>query len=198
MGKFTDFKLRLNSLPEGKHDFSYHLGKEFFVNMENDEIHDADVEVKLVVTRHGDSFDLSFHFAGTLTLICTRCLDDLIFPVDTDYHVTVEFGDDYRDENDELLIIPASDPDLNVAFMIYETIVLTIPIKHVHPLGKCNRQMSALLRKHRGRRPDDEDAELEDELMDGIDDDTPGDGPVDSRWDALRGLGSQGQADGND
>lgn len=30
MGKFTDFKLRLNSLPEGKHDFSYHLGKEFF------------------------------------------------------------------------------------------------------------------------------------------------------------------------
>ena len=190
MGKFSEFKLQLKSMPEGEHEYAYHLGKEFFVNMENDEIHDADVDVKLTAVRRGDSFDLNFHFTGTLTLICTRCLDDLIFPIDTTYHVTVEYGDDYRDESDDLLIIPDSDSTLNVAFMIYDTVVLSIPMKHVHPLGKCNRQMSALLRKHRGRNGD-EDSELEDELMDGIDDDVPDSrGPIDSRWDALRGLGS--------
>lgn len=190
MGKFSEFKLQLKSMPEGEHEYAYHLGKEFFVNMENDEIHDADVDVKLTAVRRGDSFDLNFHFTGTLTLICTRCLDDLVFPIDTTYHVTVEYGDDYRDESDDLLIIPDSDSTLNVAFMIYDTVVLSIPMKHVHPLGKCNRQMSALLRKHRGRNGD-EDSELEDELMDGIDDDVPDSrGPIDSRWDALRGLGS--------
>ncbi|MBD5346138.1 MAG: DUF177 domain-containing protein [Bacteroides sp.] len=190
MGKFSEFKLQLKSMPEGEHEYAYHLGKEFFVNMENDEIHDADVDVKLTAVRRGDSFDLNFHFTGTLTLICTRCLDDLIFPIDTTYHVTVEYGDDYRDESDDLLIIPDSDSTLNVAFMIYDTVVLSIPMKHVHPLGKCNRQMSALLRKHRGRNGD-EDSELEDELMDGIDDDVPDSrGSIDSRWDALRGLGS--------
>lgn len=199
MGKFSEFKLQLKTMPEGESDFSFHLGKGFFADMENEEIHDADVDVALVVNRRGDSFDLKFHFSGTLTLLCTRCLDDLVFPIDTDYHVTVEFGDAYRDESDDLLIIPDSSPALNVAFMIYDTIVLTIPIKHVHPLGKCNRQMSALLRKHRARHGEsDEDAELEDELMDGMDDadDIPSaGGPVDSRWDALRGLAGSSESE---
>lgn len=197
MGKFTEFKLQLKSMPEGRHEYAYHLGKDFFVNMENEEIRDADVSVKLTATRRGDSYTLDFTFTGTLTLICTRCLDDLVFPVDTTYHVNVEYGDSYRDESDDLLIIPDSDTTLNVAFMIYDTVVLSIPIKHVHPMGKCNRQMSALLRKHRSRRPDGEDADLEEELMEGIDDDIPDSSPTDSRWDALRGLGSASSADGD-
>lgn len=187
MGKFSEFKLQLKGMPEGVNEYSYHLGKDFFVNMENEEIHDADIDVKLTATRRGDSFSLAFHITGTMTLLCTRCLDDLIYPIDTDYHVSVEYGDEYRDESDDLLIIPDSDPTLNVAFMIYDTVVLSIPMKHVHPQGKCNRQMSALLRKHRGRHSDGEDAELEDELLDEIDDEPT---QPDSRWDALRGLSS--------
>ena len=64
MGKFTEFKLQLKSMPEGEHEYAYHLGKEFFVNMENDEIHDADIDVKLIATRRGDPFELNFHFTG--------------------------------------------------------------------------------------------------------------------------------------
>ncbi len=29
MGKFTEFKLQLKSMPEGEHEYAYHLGKEF-------------------------------------------------------------------------------------------------------------------------------------------------------------------------
>lgn len=79
--------------------------------------------------------------------------------------------------------------------MIFDTASLAIPVKHVHPLGKCNRAMSALLRKHRATKIDDEDAELTDQLMDEMDSmeaapDTPGESqqPVDSRWDALKKL----------
>lgn len=191
MGKFSQFKIALKTLPEGLTDFAFHLDKEFFVNMENEEIHDADVDVKLAVERRDDIFTLKFTIGGNLTLLCTRCLDALIFPLETEYNVTVELGDEYRDESDDHLIIPATSPTLNVAFMIYDTIVLSIPMKHVHPLGKCNRQMSALLSKHRSRHGSGDDAELEEELMEGIDDD-PGldDGPADSRWDALRPLAS--------
>ena len=200
MGKFSEFKLQLKSMPEGEHEYAYHLGKEFFVNMENDEIHDADVDVKLTAVRRGDSFDLNFHFTGTLTLICTRCLDDLVFPIDTTYHVTVEYGDDYRDESDDLLIIPDSDSTLNVAFMIYDTVVLSIPMKHVHPLGKCNRQMSAMLKKHRATTPGDEDSELAESLIDEIDsidaaaENQAQQQATDPRWDALKGLaGNDGE-----
>lgn len=84
--------------------------------------------------------------------------------------------------------------------MIFDTASLAIPVKHVHPLGKCNRAMSALLRKHRATKIDDEDAELTDQLMDEMDSmesapDTDGPAepsqPTDSRWDALKKLSSE-------
>ena len=59
-------------------------------------------------------------------------------------------------------------------------------------MGKCNRAMSAMLRKHRAHRPGDEDADLEDDLIDEMEAaDDGGDTPTDPRWNALSGLGSK-------
>lgn len=194
MGKFTAFKLPLKSLAPGKHTFQYHLDKQFFTNMESADIHDADLGVDLTVDYNGHYYLLDFKITGEAVLICDRCLDDLRLPIDTGYRITVEYGEDYNDESDDVLQIPESDNYLNVAYMIYDTVALAIPIKHVHPLGKCNRQMSAMLKKHRATI-DSEDADLEESLideMDALDDTTPDRGftapPADPRWDALKKL----------
>ena len=189
MGKFSEFNLPLKSLTEGTHEFCFHLGPEFFSNMENTDIHGAYLEVKLTVVYSRDIYELSFHITGDIVLLCDRCLDEMTLPVDATYNINVQYGADYDDSSDNLLIIPESDRDLNVSYMIYDTVVLEIPIKHVHPAGKCNRQMSAMLRKHRVRSGN-EDSELEDELIDEIDSMTDSDTPSDPRWDALKGLGS--------
>lgn len=187
MGKFTAYKLPLKSLAPGKHQFDYHLGKQFFTDMESADVHEADLTVALTVDYDGEFYKLDFHITGEVVLICDRCLDDLHFPIDASYKITVKYGEDYNDDNDEVLEIPMSDATLNVSYMIYDTVVLAIPIKHVHPMGKCNRQMSALLKKHRARS-NDEDAELEDELIDEIDQIDAADSAPDPRWNALRKL----------
>ena len=110
-------------------------------------------------------------------------------------HMLDRYGDSYNDDSDDLLEIPESDNYLNVAYMLYDTVALAIPIKHVHPLGKCNRAMSAILKKHRARATG-EDADLENDLIDEMDhmDDggDSGQSATDPRWDALRGLSSGG------
>ena len=190
MGKYNAFKLPLKSLGVGTHEFEYHLDKQFFVNMESSDIHDADLNVALTVQYNGDIYNLDFHITGEVVLICDRCLDDLRFPIDATYHIVVKYGEDYNDDNDEVLEIPETDNTLNVAYMIKDTVELAIPMKHVHPLGKCNRQMSAMLKKHRATSGDD-DAELENELIDEIDNidaQSSAAGNSDPRWDALRKL----------
>ena len=189
MGKFSEFKLPLKGLGIGTHEFEYHLGKQFFTNMESTDVHDADLTVHLTVNYNGDIYSLAFTITGNVVLICDRCLDDLIFPIEAEYHIVVKYGEDYNDDNDDVLEIPASDSHLNVAYMIYDTVVLAIPIKHVHPMGKCNRQMSAILKKHRAHA-NDEDADLENDLIDEIDNIDAGtaNGGSDPRWDALRKL----------
>ena len=183
MGKFTAFKVQLKSLPQGIHEFEYHLDKTFFANMESTDIHDADIRVHLTLNYKADIYDLAFKIDGDVTLLCDRCLD-------TAYHIAVKYGDDYDDSSDDLLVIPESDNYLNVAYMLYDTVALSIPLKHVHPAGKCNRQMSAMLKKHSARGGEDD--VLADELIDEIDniemEQQNGGNATDSRWDALKGF----------
>lgn len=188
MGKFTEFKLPLKSMTLGVHEFEYHLDKQFFANMESPDIHDADLNVKLSVNHKNDVYDMTFVISGEIVLLCDRCLDDLQFPIESNYHIVVEYGEDYSDDSDELLIIPESDNYLNVAYMIYDTVSLAIPIKHVHPQGQCNKAMSAMLKKHRAIAANDE-AEIDDNLIDEIEGaDGVGDEDIDPRWSELKKL----------
>ncbi|WP_295732292.1 DUF177 domain-containing protein [uncultured Muribaculum sp.] len=198
MGKFSAYKLPLKTLPHGSHTFDYKLQKQFFVDMESADIRDADIDVHVDVDYKGDLYEITLTVTGEITLICDRCLDDLQWPVDTTFHIFVKYGPDYNDDSDELLEIPESDAELNIAYMMYDTVALTIPIKHVHPLGKCNRAMSSLLKKHRATAHNlegDGDDEIIDEMIDEVetaqmqpDSSDSDDTPTDPRWDELKKL----------
>ncbi len=174
MGKFSQYKIQLASLKEGKYEQDFECGTEFFKNMENPDVISSDVHVHMDLVNKNGMYDCTFHCKGMLKIPCDRCLDPLDHEVDATYHITVKYGDDYNDETDDLLIIPHSDLYLNVAYMLYDTIVLTIPLRHVHPLGKCNRAMAAALHKHHTAAGDDIDEALDDvdsEIETGIDTD---------------------------
>ena len=87
----------------------------------------------------------------------------------------MKYSVDYNDESGDVLIIPESDSCLNVAYMLYDTIVLTIPLRHVHPFGQMQHMaMAAALHKHHSNAGDDIDEaldEVDSEIENGIDSD---------------------------
>ncbi|MDD2961493.1 MAG: DUF177 domain-containing protein [Muribaculaceae bacterium] len=189
-------------MPIGTQLFEFELGQEFFMNMESSEIRKGNVKVTLSVKHSDDIYHLDFEMKGTVYIPCDRCLDDMEHIVDTTYHLCVKYGEEYSEESDEVLIIPETDSYLNVAYMIYDTVILTIPLKHVHPIGKCNKAMSAQLKKHSARKSSLDDYDSDDGLDDIFDDD---DSPLfdgdeesessrednnetDPRWDALKKI----------
>ncbi|MCH5233333.1 MAG: DUF177 domain-containing protein [Muribaculaceae bacterium] len=176
MGKFAPYKIQLASLPDGKHEQDFECGTEFFKNMENPDVITSDVKVHMDLLKKDETYDCTFTCKGNLRIPCDRCLDPIDHEVDTTYHIIVKYGDDYNDESDELLVIPYSDSYLNVAYMLYDTIVLTIPIRHVHPMGKCNRTMLAALHKHRSGNTGDEEV---DEALEEVDSENENGGLMD-------------------
>ncbi|MDE7461680.1 MAG: DUF177 domain-containing protein [Muribaculaceae bacterium] len=157
MGKFSAFKVQLAHLPDGHYEQDFICDTEFFKNMEHPGIISADVKVHLDLEKKHDAYDCTFHCKGSVEVPCDRCLDPLPIEIDADYHIIVKYGEEYNDESDDVLIIPESNPYLNVAYMLYDTIVLCIPLRHVHPLGKCNRAMAAALSKHKAHSDEDDD-----------------------------------------
>lgn len=175
-------------MPIGSQEFDYHLDDRFFIDMESSDIHGAGLDVHLTVVNRGMMYDMTFAIKGTVTLMCDRCLDDLVFDIDTTYRLTVKYGDRYDDSTDDLLEIPESDNYLNVAYLIYDTVELEVPLKHVHAPGKCNQAMKSTLGKHRARIADEDgdDQEPIDEIEQLQDDISRA--SIDPRWSELAKL----------
>ena len=172
----------------GTHEFEYVLDNEFFKNIEGEDVQKGKVKVHLTVKRTPASFELNFDLEGVVQIPCDRCLDDMDHEVNTHETLYVKFGSEYSEESDNVVIIPENDGELNVAWFLYEFVALTIPLKRVHPAGKCNKSMSAKLRKHAARSLDDEGEEGDETVYDD-EDEVPGEGgETDPRWDELKKI----------
>jgi len=188
VAKFSLYNISLKNLSAGLHTYEYELDRKYFEAIDGDEVKKGNVKVTVTVRRTSSTFEFNFDIKGLVQVPCTRCLDDMDLEVDTKNRLIVKFGKEYSEESDEIVIIPEDEGEINIAWFLYEFIALTVPIKHVHPAGECNRMVSSKLRKHRAVSTDDGD---EDEVDMGDDedfadeDDTPANDP---RWDALKGL----------
>jgi uncharacterized metal-binding protein YceD (DUF177 family) len=187
VAKFSLYNISLKNLSFGVHTYAYELDRKFFEAIDGDEVRKGNVKVEVNVKRTSSTFEFDFELKGVVQVPCTRCLDDMDQTVDSRNRLIVKFGKEYSEESDEIVIIPEEEGEINIAWFLYEFIALTIPIKHVHPAGECNRAVSSKLRKHRAVSKDeeetDEDLGDEEELTD--EGDTQSGDP---RWEALKGL----------
>ncbi|HHB51632.1 MAG TPA: DUF177 domain-containing protein [Saprospiraceae bacterium] len=133
MKDLKDFDISFIGLKDGLHQFEYLIEKEFFDFFNYDELNDSNVIVQLNFLKKATMFELNFSFSGWVELACDITNELFHQPTKTEFELIVKFGDSYNDENEELLIIPQSEFKVNVAQYIYETIVLALPIKRIHP-----------------------------------------------------------------
>ncbi len=189
MGKFDPYKVDLKSMKTDIQEYEYQLDNQFFVNIGGEDVQKGKIKVRLSVKKTVAMFELTFNIEGSVIIPCDRCLDDMELPISTNNRLVVKFGKDYSEESDEIVVIPESEGILNVAWFLYEFIVLTIPIKHVHAPGKCNKQMTSKLKKHSAKTEEDDDSfdmDGGDDII--ITDDDGSEEASDPRWDALKGL----------
>jgi uncharacterized metal-binding protein YceD (DUF177 family) len=189
LGKFDLYKVDLKGMRQDVQKVEYLLDNQFFTNIGGEDIQKGKVNVLLTITRTGGVFNLAFSLNGVVVIPCDRCLDDMDYPIDTTSRLIVKFGKDYSEESDEIVVIPEAEGVINLAWFLYEFVALDIPIKHVHAPGKCNKQMSAKLKKHSAKLTDDEDDSFDmDEEADIVLTDEDAEEIIDPRWEALKGL----------
>lgn len=175
----TTFDLPLKGMPNGTQDFEYELGMDFFRKMESADVLSSDIKVKVEVKRNGDIYELIFTVNGEIGIPCDRCLDEMSHAVDAEYRMNVKYGEEYNDEADNVIEIPENFNTFDVSHIIYDTIMLTIPLKHTHADGECNTEMQAQLDAHRAVNISEEDEWNENEKSDFN---------CDPRWEALKKL----------
>lgn len=159
------YQLALASLPEGLTEHEYLLDTAFFRAMEQPDVVSADVKVHLSVEHKNNLYYCRFQAKGLLYIPCDRCLEPMEHPVDIDEELTVKYGADYDDSTDGILVIPESDTYLDLAPLLCDMLLLTIPMRHVHAEGNCDPAMERILHEHSPEaveQADEEDSDSED------------------------------------
>ena len=148
MGKFDKYKIDLKGMQTDSAKYEFVLDNLYFAHIDGPEVQKGKVNVTLTVKRTSRAFELSFQTEGMVSVPCDRCLDDMELPISSSDKLMVKFGHEYAEEGDNLIVIPEEEGEINVAWFMYEFVALSVPMKHVHAPGKCNKAMTGKLNKH--------------------------------------------------
>jgi len=172
MKDLKQFNIPFIGLNDESHLFEYQIDNTFFDAYKFDEYFGANIEVELTFNKKNTMLALTFVAKGTVNITCDVSGEPFDQEINADLSLIVKFGEEFNDENEELLILPYSAYQINVAQYIYEMIVLNVPSKRVHPKVSDGTLESEALERLNKLRVTKEKTTVN----------------VDPRWDKLKSL----------
>jgi len=154
------FKIPFKGLCLGTHFFDWEIDKKFFEAIENPDVLDCSVVIKLELEKQERMMILDFTISGFLKVSCDRCLEAFNLPVKIQEKYFIKFGEEYKEESESILVIPESEYQVDLSELVFDYISLSIPIKKIHPDDNqgdsmCNEDTLAKLNELTGKKGDD-------------------------------------------
>ncbi|UWX54866.1 DUF177 domain-containing protein [Maribacter litopenaei] len=131
--KQKEYTIPFSGLKQGKHDFKYEIDNKFFESFGYDEFNEVAVDLTVVLNKTSTMLELDFEATGTVNVDCDLTSEPYDQSIEGSMELVVKFGEEYDDDDDEILILPHGEHQINVAQYIYEMIILAVPQKRVHP-----------------------------------------------------------------
>jgi uncharacterized metal-binding protein YceD (DUF177 family) len=171
--KQKEFNIPFSGLKQGKHNFNFEIDNTFFDSFEYDDFNDAKLHLDVLLNKTSTMMELDFEITGTVNVDCDITSEGYDQEISSELRLVVKFGEEYNDEDDEILILPHGEHHVNVAQFVYEMAVLSVPQKRVHPGVEDGTLKSELLDKLNELQPKEKKDNKEEN---------------DPRWDELKKL----------
>lgn len=167
------FVLAFSGLKEGIHQFNRNITATFFDAFDYTEFIDAQFTAEIELTKKASLLEVQFSITGSVTVSCDLSNEPFELPLNPTHELVVKFGDAFNNEDEHLLVLPHGSHQLDVAQTLFETIVLAVPQKRVHPSVANGSMHADLLDRLSELHPSESNNEKE---------------TTDPRWDALKKL----------
>lgn len=104
----------------------------FFENNAIEQVFGGDFKANLVVNKSETMIVVDLHLEGILQLECDRSLESFDFPFDSNDKIIYKFGEG-SNENEDIRWVSKGLETLDMEQDIYELILLSVPMKKLHP-----------------------------------------------------------------
>ena len=170
MEKKNEFLIPVSGLALGSHSYQFEINDGFFAEREYSEIQQGKVNVSLNIDRQETLMVLHFGIEGTVRVACDRCADEFDLPIRDEREFFLKLGTENAQESDDVEVVQAEQADYDISSLVYEFIILAVPMHRVHPEGQCNPEVMAMLTAEQTVEETEEENE------------------IDPRWAALKNI----------
>ena len=174
MKQLKDYAIQFVGLKNGEHLFEYNVKDKFFKHFEYEDFNSVDVNVEVQLEKKTTLLELHFKINGFVNVNCDLTNEPYNQEILNTFDLVVKFGEDYNDEEIDILVIPHGEYQINIQQYIYELIVLAVPNKLTHPGIEVGTLNSDILKKLEELQPKDIEKNEGEE--------------IDPRWNKLKKL----------
>lgn len=175
MKQLKEYAIPFVGLKQGEHHFEFKIDNKFFSHFEYDEFNDVNVDAKALLTKKSNALEFHFTVEGYVNVNCDISNEPYNQKIKGNHHLVVNFGDEFNDEDEALLIVPHGTYEINIQQYIYELIILSLPAKRIHPGVEDGTLKSEILEKLK-------------ELTPKVTEENTSNNDIDPRWDELKKL----------
>ena len=176
MKDLKEFTIPFRGLKLGKHQFEFELNNAFFEHFEYDEFNNASIKLNVQLEKMSTLMEFTLNFNGYVNVACDLTNEPYNQEISGTYQFVVKFGEEENDDNEDLLILPHGSYEVNIQQYIYETVVLAVPLRRIHPGVADGSLKSDILEKLEELSPEASKKQEEEEEN------------TDPRWDTLKKL----------
>ena len=133
MKNTKEYLIPFAGLKLAKHQFEYQINNAFFEVFDYNEYQDSNIKVNVVLKKTSTLLELNLKHKGTVNVPCDLTNEDFDLLIKGKMKLIVRFGEEFNNDNEELLILPHGEFEIDIAQYIYEMIVLSVPLKRIHP-----------------------------------------------------------------
>lgn len=191
MDKLKNYNIIFTSLPFGKSNFTFELSQSFFDLFEiEQDFENPTMIASIILDKKSTMLELEISLKGNITVPCDLTGELFQQEISNNAELIVKFGDEFDDTDFEIWVIPREEYQINLAQILYELAMLSVPSKRIHPdvlNGESNSEMIDLLDQYSIYELD-EDAENDEDEDDNNNGDVDDNDDIDPRWAKLKDL----------
>lgn len=148
MQALRQFSIPYKGLKDGIHEFEFEIQNDFFSAFEDSPVSTGQLISALLLEKKSDHLILNFKTSGTVDTECDRCTSEIQLPINFANDYIVKFGED--EEEEDVVYIHPDSHEINVARLLYEQIVLALPLIKIYDCGSaeprpCNDKVLEIL-----------------------------------------------------
>jgi uncharacterized metal-binding protein YceD (DUF177 family) len=160
--KNKEYIIPFVGLKLGDHQYEMLVDQSFFNDIETEDISNVNAIVNVHLTKRSTFLEINASLKGGCSTICDRCGDDMTITLENNQKLIVKFGDNFED-NDEIIVIPHHETEIDIKDFIYQMIMLAIPLSKKHDIKDCNQETIAVLNKIKIEESEDDSIDEVDE-----------------------------------